>query len=87
MLLAPPADIMRNVIVSAIGPKQTWTNAPHMSAFGGKADIAWDEDVERCAGVLMQVHKASTQNQNLHSKTSKISMSQSDKRKSCHSDH
>jgi len=72
---------------SAIGPKQTWTNAPHMSAFGGKADIAWDEDVERCAGVLMQVHKASTQNQNLHSKTSKISMSQSDKRKSCHSDH
>jgi len=23
MLLAPPADIMRNVIVSAIGPKQT----------------------------------------------------------------
>jgi len=46
MLLAPPADIMRNVIVSAIGPKQTWTNAPHMSAFGGKADIAWDEDVD-----------------------------------------
>jgi hypothetical protein len=32
--------------MSAIGPKQTWTDAPHMSAFGGKADmlamgVAW----------------------------------------------
>jgi hypothetical protein len=35
---------------------------------------------------LIQVHKASTQNQNLRSKTSKISMSQRDNRKSCHSD-
>ena len=25
--------------MSAIGPKQTWAIAPHMSAFGGKADI------------------------------------------------
>ena len=25
---------------SAIGPKQTCTTAPHMSAFGGKADMA-----------------------------------------------
>jgi hypothetical protein len=24
--------------MSALGPKQTWTTAPHMSAFGGKAD-------------------------------------------------
>jgi hypothetical protein len=24
---------------SAFGPKRTWSNAPHMSAFGGKADI------------------------------------------------
>jgi hypothetical protein len=24
---------------SAFGPKQTWANALHMSAFGGKADI------------------------------------------------
>jgi hypothetical protein len=26
--------------MSAIGPKQTWARALHMSAFGGKADIA-----------------------------------------------
>src|SRR5215471_6454571 len=26
--------------MSAIGPKQTWSSAPHMSAFGGKADIS-----------------------------------------------
>jgi hypothetical protein len=25
--------------MSANGPKQTWTSAPHMSAFGGKADM------------------------------------------------
>ena len=25
--------------MSAIGPKQTWMNALHMSAFGGKADM------------------------------------------------
>jgi len=25
---------------SAFGPKQTWPRAPHMSAFGGKADMA-----------------------------------------------
>ena len=25
--------------MSAIGPKQTCTSAPHMSAFGGKADM------------------------------------------------
>src|SRR5262245_21928727 len=25
--------------MSAYGPKQTWASAPHMSAFGGKADI------------------------------------------------
>jgi len=25
--------------MSAIGPKQTWTTALHMSAFGGKADM------------------------------------------------
>jgi hypothetical protein len=24
---------------SAFGPKQTWPRAPHMSAFGGKADM------------------------------------------------
>src|SRR5262245_37989784 len=27
------------VAMSAIGPKQTWAIAPHMSAFGGKADM------------------------------------------------
>src|SRR5215510_6578751 len=27
--------------MSAIGPKQTWPRAPHMSAFGGKADMAY----------------------------------------------
>jgi len=27
--------------MSAIGPKQTWPTALHMSAFGGKADIAF----------------------------------------------
>jgi hypothetical protein len=26
--------------MSAIGPKQTWAGALHMSAFGGKADMA-----------------------------------------------
>ena len=43
----------------------------------------------RCAeasNALIRVHKASTQNQNLRSKTSKISMSERDNRKSCHSD-
>jgi len=25
--------------MSAIGPKQTWASALHMSAFGGKADM------------------------------------------------
>jgi hypothetical protein len=35
---------------------------------------------------LIRVHKASTQNQKLRTKTSKISMSQRDNRKSCHSD-
>jgi len=27
--------------MSAIGPKQTWAVAPHMSAYGGKADTAY----------------------------------------------
>ena len=27
--------------MSAIGTKRTWASAPHMSAFGGKADIAF----------------------------------------------
>src|SRR6516162_8434121 len=35
---------------------------------------------------LIRVHKASTQNQKLRTKTSKISMSRRDNRKSCHSD-
>ena len=26
--------------MSAFGTKRTWASAPHMSAFGGKADIA-----------------------------------------------
>src|SRR6516164_1709610 len=38
------------------------------------------------ANALIRVHKASTQNQNLRSKTSRISMSQRDNCKSCHSD-
>jgi len=29
------------IITSVIGPKQTWALAPHMSAFGGKADMAF----------------------------------------------
>ena len=29
--------------MSAIGPKQTWAVAPHMSALGGKADTAFRE--------------------------------------------
>ena len=29
-----------NDAMSAIGTKQTWAGALHMSAFGGKADIA-----------------------------------------------
>jgi hypothetical protein len=40
--------------MSAIGPKQTWSVAMHMSAFGGKADIVSAEcplmtDVARTA--------------------------------------
>jgi hypothetical protein len=27
--------------MSAFGPKQTWPSALHMSAFGGKADMAF----------------------------------------------
>ena len=27
--------------MSAIGTKRAWASAPHMSAFGGKADIYW----------------------------------------------
>jgi hypothetical protein len=27
--------------MSAIGPKQTWISAPHMSAFRGKADMTF----------------------------------------------
>ena len=27
--------------MSAIGTKRTWVVAPHMSAFGGKADMAF----------------------------------------------
>src|SRR3974390_1541657 len=38
------------------------------------------------ANALIRVHKAGTQNQKLRTKTSKISMSQRDNRKSCHSD-
>ena len=46
------------------------------------------QDNERLLTVraLIRVHKASTQNQNLRSKKTKISMVRSDNRKSCHSD-
>jgi hypothetical protein len=30
--------------MSAIGPKRTWTSAPQMSAFGGKADMTFCEN-------------------------------------------
>ena len=33
--------------MSAIGPKQTWMNALHTSAFGGKADMTF------CGGPLL----------------------------------
>jgi hypothetical protein len=42
--------------------------------------------MREAANALIRVHKASTQNQKLRTKTSKISMSQRDNRKSCHSD-
>src|SRR6516164_3617056 len=42
--------------------------------------------MHEAANGLIRVHKASTQNQKLRTKTSKISMSQRDNRKSCHSD-
>jgi hypothetical protein len=32
--------------MSAIGPKRTSLVAPHMSAFGGKADISQIEEVD-----------------------------------------
>ena len=35
---APPATAVQPTM-SAIGPKQTWASAPHMSAFSGKADM------------------------------------------------
>jgi hypothetical protein len=35
-----PGDRM-NDVMSAFGPKQTWAIAPHMSAFGGKADMGY----------------------------------------------
>ena len=31
----------RRPSMSAFGPKQTWSSAPPMSAFGGKADMAF----------------------------------------------
>src|SRR5262245_50721882 len=30
-----------STMMSAFGPKQTWTSAVHMSAFGGKADMGF----------------------------------------------
>jgi hypothetical protein len=41
--------------MSAICPKQTWASAPHMSAFGGKADIflyrrSRCANADRCGG-------------------------------------
>src|SRR6516165_2296990 len=42
--------------------------------------------MREAANALIRVHKASTQNRKLRTKTSKISMSQRDNRKSCHSD-
>jgi hypothetical protein len=30
-----------DIAMSAYGPNQTWPSAPHMSAFGGKADMAY----------------------------------------------
>ena len=35
--------------MSAIGTKQTWAHALHMSAFGGKADMARHEAAAFCA--------------------------------------
>jgi hypothetical protein len=32
-------------LMSAIGPKRTFLFASHMSAFGGKADMAWTQGV------------------------------------------
>jgi hypothetical protein len=43
--------------------------------------------MREAANAPIRVHKTSTQNQKLRTKTSKISMSQRDNRKSCHSDH
>jgi hypothetical protein len=42
--------------------------------------------MHEAATALIRVHKANTQKQKLRTKTSKISMSQRDNRKSCHSD-
>jgi hypothetical protein len=64
-------------------------HAREWSGFRGKADIGVVSNALRCveaANALIRVHKASTQNQNLRSKTSKISMSQRKNCKSCHSD-
>ena len=33
--------IKRTILMSAIGPKRTFLVAPHMSAFGGKADMGY----------------------------------------------
>jgi hypothetical protein len=64
-------------------------HAREWSGFRGKADIGVVSNALRCveaANALIRVHKASTQNQKLRAKTSKISMSRRDNRKSCHSD-
>ena len=36
-----PFRIECRCAMSAFGTKRTWANALQMSAFGGKADIAW----------------------------------------------
>jgi hypothetical protein len=38
-LATTPDWLCRTASMSAIGPKRTWACAPHMSVFGGKADI------------------------------------------------
>jgi hypothetical protein len=37
--IQPDHEGVRRVPMSAIGPWQTWITAPHMSAFGGRADM------------------------------------------------
>ena len=46
--------------MSAFDPKRTWNSASHMSAFGGKADIAFAQDCRAHAQEIVTVELTPT---------------------------